>query len=100
MQIIQNLRDIGLSMTLMALDVLRKMPGNRENSDFFYKIEFLKTNSYKMRNDSMKVTFEVDSTQLKDYLLILAFVTERLCHKLLFYRLLKSGKIFFFVPVA
>ena len=76
MQITQNLRDIGLNMTLMALDVLRKMPGNRENREFFYKIEFLRTNSYKMRKDSMKVTFEVDSTQLDDYLLILDLVTK------------------------
>ena len=43
---------------------------------FFYKIEFLRTNSYKMRKDSMKVTFEVDSTPLEDYLFIFDLVTE------------------------
>ena len=45
-------------------------------ANFFYKIELLRTNSYKMRKDSMKVTFEVDSTQLKDYLLIFDLVTK------------------------
>ena len=43
---------------------------------FFYKIEFLRTNSSKMRKDSMKVTFEVDSTPLEDYLFIFDLVTE------------------------
>ena len=49
----------------------------------------------------MNVSVVAVSTQLKDYLLILVFVTERLSHKILFYRLFENQeKWVIFVPVA
>ena len=43
---------------------------------FFDKIEFLRANSRKMRQDSMNVSFEVVSTWLEDYLFIFFYATE------------------------
>ena len=40
----------------------------------------------------MNVSVVAVSTQLKDYLFILVFVTERLSHKTLLYRLLENQK--------
>ena len=47
-----------------------------EKIDFFDKIEFLRANSRKMRQDSMNVSFEVVSTWLEDYLFIFFYATE------------------------
>ena len=49
---------------------------NGKNLIFFDKIEFLKANSRKMRQDSMNVSFEVVSTWLEDYLFIFFYATE------------------------
>ena len=47
-----------------------------EKKIFFNKIEFLRANSRKMRQDSMNVSFEVVSTWLEDYLFIFFYATE------------------------